>query len=410
MTKRVVVTGMAGISPIGNDWPTVCTNLKAQQSGIVTLPEWDQYEGLKTRLAGKVSGFKMPSHYSRKKVRSMGPMSLYATRATELALMDAQLLESPWVRDGTLGMAYGSTSGSPESMVKYSRIPVERTLKGLNITQYIQMMSNSLVVNLGQFFGIQGRVMSSCSACTSGSQAIGFAYESIKYGQQALMIAGGAEELHVIESAVFDILFATSTMNDHPEKTPRPFDQDRDGLVVGEGAGTLVLEELEHALARQAPIYAEVVGFGTNCDGSHITQPNAAGMQRVMALALKDAQLDPHQIGYVNAHGTATDLGDVAETQATHAVYERQIPISSLKSYTGHTLGACGVLEAWMSIQMMREGWFSPTLNLDNVDPRCGDLDFIQGEGREIGVDYIMSNNFAFGGINTSLIFRRWQN
>ena len=221
------------------------------------------------------------------------------------------------------------------------------------------------------------------------------------------MIAGGAEELCVTEVAVFDTLFATSVRNDAPETTPRPFDAERDGLVLGEGAGTLILEDWEHARARGATIYAEVAGFGTNSDGSHITQPKAETMQIAMELALADAGLSPSAIGYVNAHGTGTQQGDVAEAQATWNVFGAKVPVSSLKSYMGHTLGACGALEAWMSIEMMRTGWFAPTVNLTRVDPLCAELDYIVDAGRELQCEYIMSNNFAFGGINTSLIFRR---
>jgi 3-oxoacyl-[acyl-carrier-protein] synthase II len=221
------------------------------------------------------------------------------------------------------------------------------------------------------------------------------------------MVAGGAEELHATEAAVFDTLFATSVRNDAPATTPRPFDGARDGLVIGEGAACLILEEREHALARGAVIHAEVVGFGTNSDGCHVTQPNAATMQVAMELALADAQLAPAAIGYINAHGTGTMQGDIAESDATARVFGVHTPISSLKSYMGHTLGACGALEAWLSIEMMREGWFAPTINLDQVDPQCAPLDFIRGEGRKFDCEHVMSNNFAFGGINTSLIFKR---
>ncbi len=179
--------------------------------------------------------------------------------------------------------------------------------------------------------------------------------------------------------------------------------------MIGEGACTLVLEELEHAKARGARIYAEVLGFGTNSDGLHVTQPNADTMEKAIRLALKDANIAPQQIGYVNAHGTATDRGDAAESRATAAVFGEQMPISSLKSYTGHTLGACGALEAWWSIMMMRDGWFAPTINLENVAEDCAELDYIRAEGRALDTDLVMSNNFAFGGINTSLIFRCWQ-
>jgi 3-oxoacyl-[acyl-carrier-protein] synthase II len=224
---------------------------------------------------------------------------------------------------------------------------------------------------------------------------------------QTLMVAGGSDELSVSQAAVFDTLFATSVRNDEPNKTPRPFDKDRDGLVIGEGGGTFILEERDHAINRGAHIYAEIIGFGTNSDGMHVTQPDSGSMQTAMKLALKDAGLDATAISYVSAHATSTDRGDSAESHATAAVFGNKIPISSMKSYTGHTLGACGVIEAWATVQMMNEGWFHPTANLDNVDPQCAELDYIQGNIRLIDCQYVMSNNFAFGGINTSLIFKR---
>jgi 3-oxoacyl-[acyl-carrier-protein] synthase II len=285
---------------------------------------------------------------------------------------------------------------------------VDHSTKGATPTDYLKLMSHTTTANLAQLFGVRGRVVSTCSACTSGSQAIGLAYETILLGRARVMLAGGAEELHEIEASVFDMLLATSTRNDDPAHTPRPFDSARDGLVVGEGAGALVLEELGHARARGARILAEVVGFGSNCDGAHLTNPEVAGMRGAMELALADAALAPGEIDYVNAHATATDVGDVAESDATHALFGARVPVSSLKGHMGHTLGACGALEAWCTIQMMREGWLAPTLNLDEVDPRCAPLDHVLGEPRARETRYAMSNNFAFGGINTSLVFRRW--
>ncbi|MNP15663.1 3-oxoacyl-[acyl-carrier-protein] synthase 2 [compost metagenome] len=207
---------------------------------------------------------------------------------------------------------------------------------------------------------------------------------------------------------MFDTLFATSQMNDHPELAPRPFDRQRDGLVIGEGAGTLVLEELEHAQARGATILAELVGFATNCDAAHVTQPQQETIKLCMEMALAQAGLQPADIGYISAHGTATERGDIAESHATAAIFGDHTPISSLKSYFGHTLGACGAIEAWLALEMMREGWFAPTINLTEPDPACAPLDHVMGSGRMLDVEYLMSNNFAFGGINTSLIFKRW--
>jgi 3-oxoacyl-[acyl-carrier-protein] synthase II len=407
MNRRVVVTGMAGISPLGNDWATVRARLGEYRNAIVRMAEWEDYEGLNTRLGAPAAPFELSERFNRKTQRSMGRVALLATRASELALQDAGLLDHPLLTSGRMGVSFGSSAGTPSAIGDFGRMMEERTTRGINATTYIKMMAHTAPVNIGVFFGVTGRVFTTSSACTSGSQGIGYAYEAIKSGKQIAMIAGGAEELDATEAAVFDTLFATSVRNDEAQLTPRPFDSARDGLVIGEGAGCLILEEREHALARGATIYAEIVGFGTNSDGTHVTQPNAATMKVAMQLALEDAGLAPEAIGYVNAHGTATQQGDVAETQATGEVFGKRVPISSLKSYMGHTLGACGALEAWFSIEMMREGWFAPTINLDDVDPACGELDYIRGEGRKLDCEYVMSNNFAFGGINTSLIFKR---
>jgi 3-oxoacyl-[acyl-carrier-protein] synthase II len=404
--KRVVVSGMAGISPIGNDWQQVSAHLRTKTNGIQRMNEWDKYIGLNTRLGAPVV-FTKPDYYSRKQTRSMGRIALMATYATELALVDADLLNDPCLKSGQMGIAYGSSAGSLDAVAEFGNMLINHTVNGLNATSYIRMMAHTSAVNIGLFFGINGRVYTTSSACTSSSQGIGYAYEAIKHGYQKLMVAGGAEELSASEAAVFDTLFATSICNDTPDKTPRPFDRNRDGLVIGEGAGTLILEEREHALSRNARIYAEIVGYGTNSDGLHVTQPDSNSMQTAIRLALEDAGLNPADIGYISAHGTATEHGDVAESHATAAIFGTNTPISSLKSYTGHTLGACGALEAWVAINMMNEGCFHPTINLENIDPACAQLDYIMDNIRELDCEYIMSNNFAFGGINTSLIFKR---
>ena len=406
--KRVVVTGFGALSPLGHDWPGVLAALRSGRNAVQVMDSWAQYDGLNTRLGVPVLPFELPAHYNRKSMRSMGRVAIMATRASELALIDAGLLGDPLVTSGRMGVSYGSSTGSPHALGDFGRMMHEKTTEGITANTYIKMMSHTAAVNIGVFFGLTGRIVTTSSACTSGSQGIGYAFEAIQSGRQVAMLAGGSEELDATEAAVFDTLFATSVRNDAPRLTPRPFDAKRDGLVLGEGACTLVLEELEHALARGARIHAELLGWGTNSDGTHVTHPNAATMAQAMRLALVDARLTAESIGYVNAHGTATEQGDLAESQATNEVLGPHVPISSLKSYMGHTLGACGALEAWMTIEMMREGWFAPTLNLDEVDPRCGALDYISGGGRVIETDVVMSNNFAFGGINTSLIFRRW--
>lgn len=406
--KRVVVTGMGGLTALGHDWPAIRANLKQRCSGVSYLPELDAYQGLRTRLGSRVEKFDIPAHYDRKVLRSMSPVGLMSTLSAEHALADAALLGHPVLASGRTGIAHGASAGGADSIEAFGRVEVFKKVRGVTSNTYVQMMSHTGAVNIGMLLGITGRMIPSSSACTSGSQAIGFAYETIKYGKQTVMIAGGGEELSVGPIAMFDTMYGASTKNDAPHTTPRPFDRDRDGLVIGEGAVTLILEELEHARGRGAHIHAEVVGFGTNSDGSHMTQPQADTMVQAMRLALEDAGLSPDVIGYVSAHGTATDLGDVSESLATREVFARRVAISSLKSYFGHTLGACGALESWLPIAMMREGWFAPTLNLDNLDPACADLDYLTGDGRGIETEYVMNNNFAFGGINTSLIFKRW--
>lgn len=406
--KRVVVTGMSAITALGQDWSTFRSALDTGENAVVNMEQWDSIEGLNTRLAAPVLDFEKPKHYKRQKVRSMGRVSLMSTLATERALEQAALLDSSTITDGSTGVAYGSSTGSTAPIVPFGNLMQTGEMKGVTATSYLQMMAHTTAVNIGVFFGTQGRTITTSSACTSGAQGIGYAYEAIKFGKQKVMIAGGAEELCITGAAVFDTLFATSIKNNSPKQTPRPFDKDRDGLVIGEGACTLILEELEHAQARGANILAELVGFGTNADGLHVTQPTKETMAKAMELALEDAQLSSQSIGYVNAHGTSTDRGDIAETNATYDVLGN-VPISSLKSYLGHTLGACGAIEAWASINMMNENSFAPTINLETVDDECAELDYIVGKARTIDTDYVMTNNFAFGGINSSLIFKRWR-
>jgi len=405
VTRRVVITGMAGLSPIGQDWATARRHLLEGQSGVTLKPELGDVAGLETRLTAEVA-FEPPDHL--RDAETMGRAALMATRASELALASAGLLNDPLLSQGRVGVAFGSTSGSPTAIETFAKqTGVYRSLKGLRAPQFGQLMSHSCASNLAAFLGVAGRVIPTCSACTSGSQGIGYAYETVKWGLQDAMIAGGAEERHVICTAVFDIMRATSTRHDEPTRTPRPFDIDRDGLVVGEGAAALIVEALDHAQARGAPILAEIAGFATNSDGAHIVAPMQEGMERVQREALADAGLAPSAIDYVNAHGTGTEVGDIAESQATAAVFGLDTPISSLKGYMGHTLGACGAIEAWLCVHLLLEGWLAPNLNLERVDPRCAPMAFLT-EARETRPRHIISNNFAFGGVNAALILKRW--
>ena len=404
--KRVVVTGMAGITSLGETADQVFAQFEQGKSGIRYMPEWEVYTDLRSKLGGPVESFTIPKHFNRKVTRGMGRVALMSTICAEKALEDAALLNDPILNSGQAGVAFGSSAGSVDAIGEFGSMLLDNNMNKLNATTYIRMMSHTSAVNMTVYFGLKGLTLPTSSACTSGSMAIGQAYEAIKYGKQTVMLAGGAEELSAAGSAVFDVLLATSGQNEHPEKTPRPFDAQRDGLVVGEGAGCLILEEYEHAKARGAHIYAEIIGYGSNTDGQHVTRPDSDMMGRCMQMALADAQIQADQIDYVNAHGTSTDQGDIAETQATARILGNK-PISSLKSYFGHTLGACGAIEAWLSIEMMQRSQFIATLNLEQIDQACGDLDYIVNDSRNMHADIIMSNNFAFGGINTSLIFKR---
>lgn len=403
--KRVVVTGMAGITSLGEHAEQIFAAMAEGKNGIRYMPEWEVYSDLRCKIAGPVTEFNVPKHFNRKVTRGMGRVALMSVICAENALIDAGLQGHDILSSGDAGVAFGSSAGSVDAVREFGSMLIDNDMSQLNATTYIRMMSHTSAVNMSVYFGLKGLTLPTSSACTSGSMAIGQAYEAIKYGKQTVMFAGGAEELSAAGAAVFDVLLATSGMNDQPEKSPRPFDTDRDGLVVGEGAGCLILEEYEHALARGAKIYAEIVGYGSNTDGQHVTRPDSEMMGRCMTLALKDAEMTADEIGYVSAHGTSTDQGDIAETQATARILGKK-PISSLKSYFGHTLGACGAIEAWLSIEMMHRQAFMPTLNLDEIDPECGDLDYIIQKVRNMEVQTIMSNNFAFGGINTSLIFK----
>ena len=405
--RRVVVTGAGGISALGDSWEIIERGLRAGRNAVRYMTEWDRYSDLNTRLAAPCDAFHAPPEWTRKQMRSLGRVSQLAVRASQLALANARLDDLEFLRGGSVGVACGSCVGSTPDVADFARMLIDCDGSHVNANTYIRMMPHTAAANVSIFLGLTGRVIPTSSACTSGSQGIGFAFESIRGGAQDVMIAGGAEELSPTQAKAFDLLYAASRRNDDPKSAPRPYDRDRDGLVVGEGAAMLVLEEYEHARQRGATILAEIAGFATNSDGTHVTRPEERTMRAVMERALQSARVHADDIGYVNGHGTATAQGDVAETRATAAVFGPRIPISSQKSYLGHTLGACGALEAWFSIEMMNRGWFAPTINLENVDPDCAPLDYVRGDGRELRTDLVMSNNFAFGGVNTSLILRR---
>ena len=403
--RRVVVTGMGLVSPLGNSVEAAFARLKTFENCVRALPELAGYRGLNTRL-GCRTAFERPAHWTRKTTRTMGDVSMFALAATEQAVAQAGLDEAT-LQNGRTGVAYGSCSGSIPALLDFYAMLATKEVAGVTSGTYIKLMPQTTACNLSVHFRTHGRLVPTGTACTSGSLALGSAAELIRWGVQDVMIAGGAEEFSAAQVAVFDTLYATSLRNDAPRATPAPYDVDRDGLVVGDGAGTFVLEEYGHARARGATVLAELAGFAETTDGTHVTNPNAETMACALRGALADAGIDGAAIGYVNGHGTATKAGDVAETAATRAVFNRAVPISSLKSYAGHTLGACGAIEAALTVKSLAAGWYPPTLNLRRPDPACAELDYISGEGRALDAEYAMTNNFAFGGVNTSLVFRR---
>ncbi len=405
--RRVVVTGMCGLTALGGTWSEIRGRMEAGETGIRYMREWDRLSDLNTKIGGAIDWFDHTTAYHRKSTRSMGRVAVLALNAAERALSEAGLIGDTVLQSGRTGVACGSSFGATEPVVDFANFMATGKAGSLNATSYIRMMSHTTAVNMAVYFGLTGRVITTSSACTSGSQGIGYAYESIREGHADVMLAGGAEQLCPTMAIVFDTLFATSTRNDNPATASRPFDRSRDGLVIGEGAAMLILEELEHARARGATAVAEIVGFATNSDGVHVTQPKPETQAIVMQAALESAGVSRDDIGFISGHGTATDSGDVAESQATWQVYGERTPIHSLKGHFGHTLGACGATEAWLTICMMRDGWFPATANLTEVDPRCAPLDYIMHEPRRLDIEHFVSNNFAFGGLNTSLVFRR---
>jgi 3-oxoacyl-[acyl-carrier-protein] synthase II len=334
----------------------------------------------------------------------MGRVALLSTFAAQAATADAGL-DKKLIQGQETGIAIGSTTGSAAVFEKlftdFYRTEGFREMEG---TMFPKVMSHTAAANAASTLGITGPVLAPCSACASATQAIGAGFESICSGQQRVMLCGGAEDLHPATVGVFDVLGAASRgYNDRPSATPRPFDRDRDGLVISEGAAVVVLEEYEHARSRGAQAYGEVLGYATGCDAHHMTQPSAEGMLRCMRRAMDNAGRDIKEVDYINAHATGTRVGDAAEAEAIRELAGDAVPVSGTKGYTGHTLGACGAMEVIFCLMMMREGFLAATLNLENVDAECRGLAHVQ-ERISCRPKLILTSNFAFGGINASLV------
>ena len=399
---------MAGVTALGRDWPEIESGIRAGATGTRYIEEWEHLSDLTCKVGAPAHWFRHEGFYPRQKIRSMGRISVMAVDSAERALRQAGLLEDPVLKSGRAGVACGSSFGSTPPIRDFVSFLETGKAGALNATSYIRSMSHTTPINISVNFGMTGRIITTSSACTSGSQGIGYGYESILHNSADIMVVGGAEEFCPSMAMVFDRLYATSaSANTRPASACRPFDAARDGLVVGEGAGFLILEEREHALARGAAPLAEIVGYATNADGSHISHPERSTQARVMREALKSAGLSAESISFISGHGTATVTGDIVESQATADVFGACTPFHTLKGHFGHSLGACGGIEAWLGIEMLRAGWVAPIANFRNPDPRCAELDYIGGEGRRLDAACFMSNNFAFGGVNTSLVIAR---
>jgi len=404
---RVVVTGIGLLSPLGLNLESTVDSLYNSKCGIRVIDDWAEYQGFRNPIGAPLPDFDFPECFDHKVTRSMGRGAMLSAYASLNALENAGLERSSLKGNSRAGVAYGSGTGSPEALKDFSRFIFEKSTRGIKATTYLRMMGHTCAANIGVFLGLSGRIVPTSSACSSGSLAIGNAYELIRSGQQDVMIAGGAEELDASIAVIFEALYASSSGDNAPEKSSRPFDKNRDGLVTGEGACSFVLEELDHALDRGAKPLAEVVGFATNSDGVHMTQQSQDTIEQCLRLSLKDAGLEGQEIGYLSAHATGTPHGDASESHATASVFGNSVPISSFKGHLGHSLGGSGSTSAAISIEMMAREKFCPTLNLEEPDSSCAELDYIVGENRAINTDFVMSNNFAFGGINTSLIMKR---
>ena len=404
--NRVAVTGMGLRSPLGHTPEALRDGLLAGRSGIRTMADWGGLEGLRTRVGAPCDGIDA-SEIPRKYSRTMGRVAVLSALSVRDAIADAGL-PGDVIASPSCGVAFGSTVGSTAAQEDFLRpILNEGSIRGILASTYLQFMSHTCAANIAMMFGCKGPVIASCTACTSGSQGVGIAYEQVRFGRVPICLGGGAEELHILHAGIFDIMRATSAgYSETPDRTPRPFDRWRDGLVVGEGAACLVLEEYDHARRRGATIHAEIIGFGQGCNGTHPTNSDPDGICIAIGAALRDAELAPSDIDHINAHATGTDVGDAAEAVAVHRIFGAKVPVSALKGYLSHTLGASGAIESVASIMMMKYGFMAVSKNLDEPDPALPPLDHVLGSARQAPIKIAMNNNFAFGGINTSLIFR----
>jgi beta-ketoacyl-acyl-carrier-protein synthase II len=411
MTQRVVVTGMGCISPVGNDVSTTWSNILAGRSGVGLITQYDASE-FKCKIAAEVKGFDGAAHFGNREARRMDRFSQFAVATAQQAVRDAGLEITDSNRD-RIGAIIGSGIGGIGTIFEQTRVFFERGAGRVSPFLIPMMLPDTAGGMIAIYLGVRGPNLAVVTACASGTNAIGEALSVIRRGHADIMLAGGSEAaINPLAMAGMSVMNALSFRNDDPPRASRPFDLQRDGFVMGEGAAILVLESLEHALERQAHILAEVSGYGVTNDAYHISAPaeNGAGAALCLRMALRDASLTIDDIDYINAHGTSTPLNDKSETAAIKTVFgERayKTPVSSTKSITGHLLGAAGALEAIISIKTLQDQILPPTINYEFPDPEC-DLDYVPNTARMAQVRRVMSNSFGFGGHNATLIFSRF--
>ncbi|MGY2726553.1 beta-ketoacyl-ACP synthase II [Thermostichus sp. OS-CIW-26] len=411
-TRRVVITGLGAVTPIGNSPAEFWQSLLAGRCGIGPITHFDASRH-DCRIAGEVKGFDPLDYLDRKDVKRTDRFVHLAMAATRQALEDADFRITA-LNAEQVGVILGTGIGGIRVLEEQQTIYLQKGPDRCSPFMVPMMIANMAAGHLAIHFGAKGPNSCTVTACASGSNAIGDAFRLIQRGEVQAAITGGTEAaVTPLSMAGFSAMKALSTRNDTPEQACRPFDRDRDGFVMGEGAGILVLEELEHARARGAKIYAEIVGYGLTCDAHHMTNPapGGEGAARAMRLALKDAGLQPGDVQHINAHATSTPLGDIAEVQAIKSVFGEHAPrlaISATKSMTGHLLGGAGGIATVATALAIHHGWVPPTLNLDNPDPECEGLDFVPHKGRQMAVEAALVNAFGFGGHNVTLALRRY--
>jgi 3-oxoacyl-[acyl-carrier-protein] synthase II len=412
LSRRVVVTGVGLVNPLGIGidpvWAKVCEGV----SGVGPITKFDTTD-FETKIAAEVKGFRSEDFLAPKDIKKMDIFIHYALAATRIAMEDAGLKVSENNTD-RVGVIVGTGLGGLSSIEKYHKVLLDRGPQRITPFFIPMLIANEASGQIAIEYGVKGPNLCIVTACATGAHSIGEACRSIQHGDADAMIAGGVEAtITPLAVAGFNAMKALSTRNAEPERASRPFERDRDGFIMGEGGAVTILEELEHARARGAKIYAELVGFGYTADAYHLAapDPDGDGAARCMQMALKDAQLSPAEVDYINAHGTSTELNDITETVAIKRVFgehARKLPVSSTKSVTGHLLGAAGSTEAVFSVLAIRDNIIPPTINYENPDPRC-DLDYVPNVAREAAITVTLSNAFGFGGTNATLIFKRFE-